>query len=171
MSVHGHSSAIAAKNYVIFCLDDESPAARSAFQHWLTYQRIGFKPLLGMWHGKAEFPFIVSLRDWAVVKDTGLVDKQECFLHLGACDRADRREAWLEWRENWEHLGHFGEVTEEEAKAEGNEGWTYDPSTLTYFLAKRDWSEKPTHCPACHQPIVTGADRARFPTAIDGLLS
>lgn len=150
MSLHGHSSANAAQQYIIFSLDDQSPAAMAHFRHWCAANGIDRKTVLGRYNGKAEYSELVKLGDWFTnICVTSLVANQESILFLDLMNARDRRPAqliYLDGRVNYiELLGELGEVSREEALA--SDAYTFDPSggVDRWFICKKVWPAGTMH--------------------------
>lgn len=148
--VWGHSGERGSDSYVIFAIDDQSPAAGAHFRNFMVAQGIGFKPLIGSYKGVIEQSYIINLNDWPTVLDTAAVKNQESILFLGACTSRDRRPAELVYLLDGipaEGLGTFRSVPEAEAKAQ--DSWTYCPQMKEYFICKHEPVYK--QCPHCKE--------------------
>lgn len=137
--VWGHSGEHGSDSYVIFAIDDQSPAAGAHFRNFMVAQGIGFKPLIGCYKGVTEQSYIINEKDWPRVAEIGVLQNQESILIVGPCTSRDRRPAKLDYLLDGvpsEDLGTMRSVPEAEAKAESS--WTYDPHLKEYFICKHE---------------------------------
>lgn len=142
--LHGHSSEVGGREYIIFAIDD--PTEVTEFQKYLDDTKVGYKLLMGAYTNTSgemveEPSFIMQDVDFEeYVEQKGYADCQESVLHLGPCDARDRRPASIVYWDKIHNSGFFGDEApigwfqsciEEVATAQP--GYTYDPSTETFY--------------------------------------
>lgn len=135
--------------YVIFEIDNDGDAHTVAkFLHMFDVKRAmletegNIKPLIGSWLGKLATSYIVTAKDFNDhVLNSGYVNDQDAFLFVrdGHKGRTYARlqlawELFNGFADGSEEMGEFAPVSLDEAMA--CSGWTYDPASGEYFVAK-----------------------------------
>lgn len=123
--------------YAIFSIDNwHNPATLNRFlNHFLHHpeRRDNLQPVIGVYKGAAEIAFIASPEDFAaIVAGSDWIKGQESVLRVAM---GNKMECHLEFADGRDDvpMGHMCEVTEKEAKANGD--FTYLPSIGTYYIA------------------------------------
>lgn len=90
------------------------------------------KPVIGHWEGVTSQSFIMDEVEFnRLVRNSGMVDKQECFMHVTSCNKAY---ASLEYQDGLSiALGSMHQVSMEQAMR--SDGWTYRPDLDVWWVA------------------------------------
>ena len=138
-----HSSDAHWKPYIIFCVGQD-PAERIAFELFCWASDINFKRLIGAYEDyPLEHSYIVESRHFKTLRNDGWLDGEESILLLDKPEKTRRslRKATLLYLNTFdrpsEDIGYFQSIREDDllkGVIQGvYDGWTYDPSTNTYF--------------------------------------
>jgi len=136
------------ERYVIVAIDRQTKLGKQVFEAWLKSENIGFKPLLGKYKGTVEYSYIINVRNWIKVRDSGFVSNQTSVLYLwshayGFADYGiDARKATLYNTATGfgADLGPFVAINADELK--DYDDWSFDISTDTYYVVKPMISKK-----------------------------
>ena len=145
--VCGHSMPGRFDSWAIFCVGND-PYREAAFTTWANATGLRFKSLLGSYKGQQERSFLVSLEDfYEHIERSEWIKDQESVLILEPRRKPDGTvlkthnapiDAFLYYTDGrpdgdiWEPLGEFIET--HQARAQQQEGWTYDPMFGTWFI-------------------------------------
>ncbi len=117
------------QKYIIFASDYDLPSTIEFLQS----KNINFKQLKGKYKGLEEDSFIVNKDVEKLLKS--IIKNQESILELSEERYNGTRFATLEiTRGERVPLGYFTEAQEGDAKKQ--DGYTYDPTSNTYFIVK-----------------------------------
>jgi len=130
------------ERYVIVAIDRQTKLGKQVFEEWLKSENINFKPLLGKYSGVIEYSYIINVRNWIKVRDSGFVSNQSAVLYLwshayGYADYGiDARKATLYNTASGfgADLGPFVAINTSELDA--FDDWSFDISTDTYYVVK-----------------------------------
>lgn len=113
------------ESYIIFASDlDQAETIKQL-------GTIPHKVLQGMYKGVKETSYIVNLNER--IEKLGLIDNQESILLLGMINENGNRDALLVMNGSEDvDLGEFVHADMDQVKA--SDGYTYDPSTETYYV-------------------------------------
>ena len=130
------------ERYVIVAIDRQTKLGKQVFEAWLKSENIGFKPLFGKYNGVIEYSYIINVRNWIKVRDSGFVSNQSAVLYLWshaygyAAYGIDARKATLYNAATGfgADLGPFVAINANELQDYPD--WSFDLSTDTYYVVK-----------------------------------
>lgn len=158
--VQMHSGDTKWQPYVIFEVGYDK-LVQQQFKAWALNNSIGFKELVGSYKGQVAASFIVKASDLKTIASTGWLGREESILYLDPCYAPasmkphNKRPACLLYgygkatlfedlalmhqlgeRVDGQivELGDWQQVSKDEAFK--HDGWTFDPSNNTYWVAK-----------------------------------
>lgn len=133
------SSPVAFDEYAVFCVGNNK-VREAAFKAWAVAHGIGFKELVGAYKGVTETSFIVNVKSLPRIMRDVRLDGEESILLLGPRYREGRMHGdrlarlWFPAENRTVPIGHFREASK--AYAMSRDGWTFDPSDETYWVAE-----------------------------------
>ena len=136
-----YHSTEADKTYVLFAVDQP---CEELTPEWLSRLDIPFKELTGCYQGETEASYLVAWDEWQLfqLSAPAFILCQETVLVLGPSSKDGSRPAILQHFNGLiapEYLGVFAQTSKEEALR--SKGWTFDPSTKTYFTCMKEFKQ------------------------------
>ena len=117
------------ENYIIFASD----LPESDTEKYLQALEVNYKKLQGKYKGQEEISYIVNKQVFPLVRV--LTVQQESVLLLSMVQNNGMRAAGLVYKDgSYQALGYMEHVTK--LDAENADGYTYDATTKTYYVAR-----------------------------------